>query len=338
MGRRLVTGVLVVCCLLPAGCGKPDDPEPERELTTLRINGSTYQGFAPLAIGVEEGYFAEQGIALDVVTLRSSSQGIPSLVRGELDVLSGALLPGVLNSIARNAPIKMVADKGSIPSSGPAQAAAFVTPDLAQRGPLDDAETLRGIKVATIKGTPTGFFLYRLLARAGLQPEDVELCDVPVAARVDALQRGIVDAVTAPAPWSNQLMDADFAVLWATDVQVTPGLQFSFLAFGPRLLEEEPDLGHRFIAGYLAAVRQYNEGKTARNLDILTEHTAFDRETLQRIGWTEIRADGRLDVDDVLEFQEWAAGEGLIDRVLKPEEFWDPRFVEHAAGTAAEGR
>jgi NitT/TauT family transport system substrate-binding protein len=127
-------------------------------------------------------------------------------------------------------------------------------------------------------------------------------------------------------------MEADYAVLWACDCDVTPGFQYSYIAFGPNLLEKDRDAGRRFIVAYLKGARRFNQGKTERNLDIVARHTIYDRGTLERIGWIRMQEDGMLDVESVLEMQRWAKERGLIDRVLEPDEFWDPSFIEYAVG------
>jgi hypothetical protein len=85
-------------------------------------------------------------------------------------------------------------------------------------------------------------------------------------------------------------------------------------------------------------VRQYNRGRTARNLEILATTTALDRELLKVSCWQAIRGDGRINVESVLGFQRWAVRQGALDALVPAERFWDPSFVDEAVrvlGTAA---
>lgn len=84
------------------------------------------------------------------------------------------------------------------------------------------------------------------------------------------------------------------------------------------------------MVAYLKAVRQYNQGKTERNLEILAKHTELDRELLKRACWPSMHNDGRINVRGVLDFQAWAVGKGFLDSPVKEEQFWDPRFVKYA--------
>jgi NitT/TauT family transport system substrate-binding protein len=78
-------------------------------------------------------------------------------------------------------------------------------------------------------------------------------------------------------------------------------------------------------------VRQYNEGKTERNLDIIEEATQLDRELLSQSCWPPIHSDAEISVEGMMDFQNWAMEKGYIDRVLSEDEFWDASFVEYAS-------
>ena len=94
--------------------------------------------------------------------------------------------------------------------------------------------------------------------------------------------------------------------------------------------EENPDAGRRFMVAYLKAVRQYNQGKTERNLEILAKYTKLDKELLTEACWPSFRSNGRINVRSILEFQDWAVKAGLLDNRVTVDQFWNPGFIEHA--------
>ena len=81
----------------------------------------------------------------------------------------------------------------------------------------------------------------------------------------------------------------------------------------------------------LKAVRQFNEGKTERNLELLAEFTGLDRELLEQACWPSLRDDGQINVQSILDFQAWAVEKGYLDSPVTEEQFWDPSFVEYAS-------
>ena len=125
------------------------------------------------------------------------------------------------------------------------------------------------------------------------------------------------------------LMNGNAVVLSKAEDDIGP-LQASVLAFGPRLLQEDPELGSRFMAAYLKGVQKYNEGKTERNLEIITKHTGIDRELLTEACWTPFHNDGYINVQSLVDFQIWAVEKGFLDQLAMGDEFWDPSFVKYA--------
>ncbi len=85
------------------------------------------------------------------------------------------------------------------------------------------------------------------------------------------------------------------------------------------------------MLAYLKAVREYKQGKTERNLKIIAKHSGLDEELLKRCCWPSLRENGRINIESILDFQKWAVKKGLLDKVVTPEQFWDPSFVSYAS-------
>ncbi len=84
------------------------------------------------------------------------------------------------------------------------------------------------------------------------------------------------------------------------------------------------------MVAYLKAVRQYNEGKTPRNVEVLMNRTGLEEDLLRSACWPPIGNDIRVQAGSLLEYQEWAVSRGIAERILSEEELVDHRFVEHA--------
>src|SRR5947209_4594274 len=83
---------------------------------TVRVGvvGSTSD--AGIYIGMEKGYFREQGIEIELSNFQAAQQMIPLLGTGQLDIGGGATSAGLINAVALEIPIRIVADKGSTPT------------------------------------------------------------------------------------------------------------------------------------------------------------------------------------------------------------------------------
>jgi hypothetical protein len=117
---------------------------------------------------------------------------------------------------------------------------------------------------------------------------------------------------------------------------VSPFL-ISVLAFGKRLMVDDPDLGVRFMAAYLKGVQKYNEGATEENLKLISEISGEDVELLKSACWIPIPLNPRIDFEAVVPFQNWLFEEGHLDALITEEQFWDPSIIEAASDLINEG-
>jgi NitT/TauT family transport system substrate-binding protein len=326
--RRLTLLAVAALGLLLA-CGPACDRQAETAVP-LRVVVGPFLTNAPFFIAAEEGYFAAQGLRVEFINMVNSAHAVPALAEGEVDVLSSAIRVNLLNAIARGAEIKFVADLGRV-RAGDCTARAFLAhPALLASGALADPSDLAGRRISADPAFYSGYVLERLLARGGLTLDDVELVGLSSPTEPGALENGSVDVVTSVEPWITRMVSAGQAAVWIAIEDVVPVFQVSTVVFGPTLLGADPEAGERFLIAYLQGVRQYNEGKTPRNLEILAKHTGLDPELLARCCWTPITADGRIDLASMLEYQRWMVGKGFLDRVLDEEAYWDPRLVDRA--------
>ena len=84
------------------------------------------------------------------------------------------------------------------------------------------------------------------------------------------------------------------------------------------------------MVAYLKGLRQYHQGKTARNLEIIANFTKLDKEFIKKACWAYVPADGRIKFEGLNEFQKWAVSKGYLNRPLAKDLLWAPSFIEEA--------
>jgi NitT/TauT family transport system substrate-binding protein len=321
--------------VLASACGSVGGRPAAGDIVTLRSFSQPTPSFGPLFIAEEEGYFREQGLRVEVVGLRRSSDALPAVIRGDLDVTGDFLGAGYLNAMARGAHIRYVADKGYIAPTGCSAHALVASRGVAGRGDVRRLAELKGRRISVNPRASSAYLLERVLIPAGLTLDDVEIVDMPLASMEQAVGRSI-DAAFMMEPATTRVVQEGRGEILATPVATTPDFQLAYVLFGPNLLTKNPEAGRRFMVAYLEAVRQFNRGKTERNLEILMKHTGQTRELLVASCWPTFREDGRINLQSVPEFQMWALKRGLLDMPVAAGQFWDGRFVEHANRVLAE--
>ena len=307
------------------------------EMVTVTINSSNQINFAPIFFAEEEGYFAEYGIKLEVLPVSRISEAVPLLVSKQLDVYAGSISAGLINVLSQEPGIKAVADRGKMVQDGCTFQAIVIHKDLYESGKVKGPADLEGMSVASTTTGTKGFHLSTYLAQGDLTFDDVTLVDLPSSSFIDALDNKAIDFVITPETVLTRLLLHGNAVVFSRAEDVIGPYQSSILAFGPRLLNDVPNLGVRFLAAYLKGVIKYNEGKTPENIQILVERTGEDIEVIQESCWVPIREDGVINFEEVDPFQQWSASMEQLDVTITEEQFWDPKFIEAALSLINEG-
>jgi NitT/TauT family transport system substrate-binding protein len=320
----------MLAALLLAGCAG-EGRRSETGLTRIRVVARPHLSVAPVLLARAEGYFRAEGLDVEIVSLASSREGLPALIRGDIDVVTSTLSTPYFAAMAQGAGIRVVADKGRFTANGCDYVTLLTRPDMLSGGRLQRPPDGRPWRFSARRGSLYEFLVERAVAQEAIRREDVELHAFAAESELQALVQGRIDVAVSGGPGMQRLVAAGQAAVWRGGGGIAPDQQFAVLLYGPSLLERDRDAGVRFMTAYLRAVRQYNEGKTDRNLEILERETGVDRQTLASACWIAIDPEGRIDGDSVLALQEWTRRRGLLLRELTLAELWDPSFVEAAA-------
>lgn len=82
-----LAAVLLIGSLAAAGCGGSDSSTVSDGLTKVTLNEVAHSIFyAPQYVAIEKGYFAEEGIELDLVTGFGADKTMTAVLSGEADI------------------------------------------------------------------------------------------------------------------------------------------------------------------------------------------------------------------------------------------------------------
>lgn len=316
----------------------PPSPTATEEPVHLKVGALSYISFSPFYIALQEGYFAEQNLDVELeVFSTANAEVIPPLLQRQLDVGTSASSAQILNAIAEGGVLKLVADKGYVNPDATCVSDGWVArKELLDSGALTDFASLRGKTVVGSQRTSFEYIFDEILRRGGLTAADVptvEIRDNPT--RLEALKTGTVDAAYFGEPWITRAVNQSDAGVWVPYQDVVPGFPISMVVFGPSLLEDRPDVGVRFMAAYLKAVRQFMQGKTERNVELVAEFTQLTPEELQEVCWNSFKLDGSVDTGILEALIQYNLDKGYTTTPVTVEQLWDPQFIEGAAALLA---
>ncbi len=296
----------------------------------LKVTIGSQFSYAPLFIARAEGYFEEFGLDIEFVEFSGASQATTLLVSGDIDIYAGTINSGFLNAVYQSGTIKAVADRGHVAPGGCSSYAILIRKDLFESGEVTGPADLKGQLFSGQTAGTGAYFLSTYLAQAGLTFDDIEFTDLSTAAELDAFDTGAIAGATKPEPGLTQALSAGNVVVLAEAEAVLGTLQSGVIAFSDDLLTERRDVGARFLAAYLKGVRQYNEGKTERNLEILSLATGESVDELKAFCWPPVHPDGYLNFAAVNGFQLWSVEQGHMDAALTEEQFRDAAILQDA--------
>lgn len=297
---------------------------------TIKVVTLPFISFAPFYIADAEGFFAEQGIDIELVNMTQQAEIMPALASGQVDVASGLVSAGILNTIAKGANIKIVADKGYIDPQGCDNIALIASKQLLEQGVASNPELLKGKTMILIRTTWLDYAVEKQLKEVGLAVEDMEVTDIPSPSQPEALNSGQIQLTMNNEPWVTRFTEDGHAPILTPIHELLPDAQSAVTVFGPKLLGDNAEVGNRFMLAYLKAVRQYNEGKTDRNVQILADSVKLDPELMKKMCWPQLRPNGEINIASVQDFQQWTIDHKLMDGAVDEMEFWDGQFVENA--------
>jgi NitT/TauT family transport system substrate-binding protein len=318
--------VLATAGLLFSSC-KPAPPAAPQK---VEVGTTSFLSTAPLFIAQDEGYFTAQNLDVEFQTFDTAALMTPVLEQGLLDAAGDSPAIGLFNAINTTGNIKIVADKGYLEPTGCSYSAILATPDWVAKNPTLTADGIRGKRVAVEPNSVSAFIVEKLLGTVGLTLNDVQTQYLPPTALIAAAQNGSVDFINTAEPWITRLVATNKMVVWKGYQEIVPNMPIGFLDFGKRFTKDHPELGERFLTAYLQAIREYNQGKTVRNLEILAKYTKLPSDLLKQICWPSLHNDGSTDLSGLIDFQQWAVGKGKLNKVAGLDAIWDPRFVNAA--------
>jgi NitT/TauT family transport system substrate-binding protein len=323
---RLRCAAAAIVALAIFGC----DPRPNPKLDPVKIADRGFLTNAPIYIAEEEGYFADERIKLVFTEPpRSSSQMIPLLERGDIDVMASSLTAGFFSAVAQGGRSRIVADRGHVSDSGCDYDGVIARRGLFEGG-APNAKDMRGKRFSVGPAGMGAYIIDKYLEAMGLTVADLTLVRLGERVEAQALDQGSIDGMHVAEPHLSMLVARGNRLIGPARVYA-PGLHYAVLVFGPSLTVTHRDVGERFMRAYLRGVKKFQEGLTPRNLDIISRRTGFNVDTLRKICPPTINADGALNGASLLDFQKWLVKNGFLSRELGPEGGTDMTFARQAA-------
>jgi len=258
--RALYVLTLIAAALglsLPS-CSSGAQPERRLRVAVLPILDSL-----PLYVADVEGFFAEEGIEVELITASSAAERDQLLQAGQVDTVITDLVSLAL--VNRDETRLVAVRYAMVPTADFAQFRILASPDADVQSPADLADVAIGVS----EGTVIEYVTDRLLAAEGLSPDRIETLAVPkIPDRMALLTAGELAAATLPEPLGSLALQQGAQLV--IDDTAHPEVSCSIFAVRAGVLADQPGVVQSFVRAIDRAGAAINDDK-AGWADLLSE-------------------------------------------------------------------
>jgi NitT/TauT family transport system substrate-binding protein len=285
---------------------------PTGEMKKVSVGYIPVMNFAPMFVAKELGYFAEQGLDVELRTFAGGSEMIAQLATNQLNAGMGGAGPGLFNAVNTGLPVKIIAPGHS--EGNPVATPLVVAKSKCESGEIRQVSDLKGKKVAINAPGATEYWLSQALAQGGLTMDDVDLQTLPFSDAVVALQSGALDAAILGEPTATLAEQQGIGVRLTTDFDVQ-GIQPTVVYGSDAFLKNDPEAAKGLMIGYMKAVRAIMERgfSDPEILPIIAEYTNLPPELITESVAPLFTIDGSINVDGLNTLQTFFRSMGELD-------------------------
>jgi NitT/TauT family transport system substrate-binding protein len=290
--RRAVAAAGVMA-LIAAGCGDDDGggggdegaetggdgAESGGELTTIEVGVVPVVDVAPLYLGIEQGFFEEEGLDVQPAVAQGGAAIIPAVMQGDQPIGFSNIVSLLIGQI-EGLPVQVIAQgiqATDDPENDTAAIAVAADSEIQEPADLEGAtiaiNTLRNISELTVKAALEG---------EGVDVSTLNFVEVPLPDMVGQLEAGQVDAAGLVEPFITTGEDAGHRMIIYDRVATEPEMTIANYFTSTDYMESNPEV----VEGFVRAINRSLEYAT-ENPDearqAIAEYTEIPPDVLERV-------------------------------------------------------
>lgn len=257
---------------------------------------------APFYIGIEKGYFADEGINLQLQRIGQGADVLTQTAAGNFDIGSAGIGAAGFNLAAtalkekKEVPFEVVTPLHT--ERPPAATPLVVSKSRKDSGELTKVSDLRGKKVAVNnRGSAIEYWLYLALQTGGLTMKDITLVTMSFNDMPAALVNKSIDAALLGEPLTTQAKDrGQVAVLSDT---FTNGQAATAVYWNRGWARKNPELAQGFLTAFYKAANEMEKGgwDDPTDLAIIQKYTNVPADVIKRASRPHFDSLGKFDVN-----------------------------------------
>ena len=256
--RRRLTVLLLILILMVAGNAFSEEK--------IKIGYMPIAMSLPTFVAAEKGFFAQEGLKVEVTPFESSTLIISALIAGRIDANCCSGTPGFWFA-EQSTPdqFKLFLTYGATTLKNP----SFVVV-VKKDSPLKDLRDLKGKRVGTSPPGVSAMALAKAIVRTQTDPEGVIFQEVPPSIAISALAAGRIDAFFGTEPMGMMAVSQGIGRHLIEEPEVLLGLDKGFagagFGFSAQFIRQSPLLAKKVKSVYYKAVDLIDKDRKAARL------------------------------------------------------------------------
>ena len=296
----------------------------------LRVGALRLTSSAPLFIAAEKGYFADEGLDVELKFMKSAQPVAMALASGDIDVGATGLTAGLYNAATNGLKVSIVADKGRV-WPGYKLVGLMVSNDAWEKG-VRNLSDLKNKRVGiTQVGSTFHYMLGNILTKNGMDLKDVKPTPLGgVKSMMDTVVANRIETAFMVQPFCTVMEKKKMGhvMLWAGDAM---RYQIAAIFISEKIAKNEA-LGLKFMRAYIRACRFYYDNCLTKKDGLLVKGPGFDevlgyiakytsrKPALIALGLNYNDRDGKLFAGDIQRQIDWYHAHKMVGKRLDAKE------------------
>jgi NitT/TauT family transport system substrate-binding protein len=309
-----LVAVIATFLVLLTGCA-PAKPEDNK----LKIALIPVLDVLPVFVAEQNGYFAEQGIEVEGVPVKSAQERDVLMQTGQADGMLTDLISNAL--LNKDEPRVKSVYKARIPYPDAPVFRILAGPGTAIETPSD----LKNVPIGISQNTVIEYLTDRMLQAEGLQAGEINKLEVSaIPVRFEQLIKGNIQAATLPDPLAQGAIAAGARAV--VDDSKYPQYSQSVLSFSTDTLASKPGTVRKFLVAWEKAVKELN-AHPEKYQDLLIEQGRVPESIQDSYSMPPFPERGVPSADEVADVVLWMRDKGLISRDIPYGEIVDASYL-----------
>lgn len=297
MKKILLLSMLILTLALAAGCGNSND-KTQKDLQPITIGLMPDTDSLPFIIAKEKGYFAEEGIEVNIQQYKSAMDRDSALQSGNLD--------GAVSDMLAVAFAKAGGFDVKVTSFTDGSYKLIASKDAG----INNVKALAGKDVAVSRNTIIEYVTDQILAKEGMDSESINKVIIPqIPTRLEMLQNGKLAAATLPEPMASIAVSNGCTYVTGSDeLGINPGV----IMFTAKTVDNKTAEIAAMYRAYNKAVDYLNNTSRDEYIDLVVEKGGFPPAAKEALNLPEYHKAALPKESDVTDCIKWLNNKGLV--------------------------